>query len=209
MTDSSVLPQELLEQAAAYQVGATLFAEGPAQDLLAELAAQKPNLTGPLAAMAARVAETEDFAALKTDLNAEYARLFYNMSATPISLFESVYNSDEKVLMREPYDHMKELLKAEGVTIKGMEKVPEDHIAHELFLMAVFKERAASALEAQDSDTYGAYLTKQKDFYDEHLSTWIPQVMHTVQQLAQDEFYVQAAQFVQDVLEGDAAFLQA
>jgi len=136
----------------------------------------------------------------QTDLAAEYAALFLNMGRKPVYPYESVYTSEERLLMQKARDDVVKEYAAEGLDRIAAFNEPEDHIAIELEFMAHLCQQTLGALEQGDRKTGAAYLQKQKTFLEKHLLVWAPQFCDDVLQAAQSDFYKGIAQLTKDLL---------
>ena len=119
-----------------------------------EMGAALSNL-GTLAARTPR-AQVED----------EYTRLFYGFGAggeiTPTASFYRTGFINDK-----PLANLRQDLLELGITVSGLNKEPEDHIA---FLCEVMHGLITGALGARGREGVG--LAKQKSFFQRHLSPW-------------------------------------
>ena len=69
-------------------------------------------------------------------------------------------------------------------------KEPEDHIALELAFMAALSSGAAECLKKHDTAGFEKSLNMQKRFVDDHLSLWIGDLAHDVDESARIDFYL-------------------
>ena len=119
-----------------------------------EMGAALSNL-GTLAARTPR-AQVED----------EYTRLFYGFGAggeiTPTASFYRTGFINDK-----PLANLRQDLLELGITVSGLNKEPEDHIA---FLCEVMHGLITGALGARSCGGVG--LAKQKSFFQRHLAPW-------------------------------------
>ncbi len=198
------LDNELTYREATYKILAAFFAREPTIALLESLRNDAPAFDGPLKKIALQIPEG-DLSDYLTDLNAEYARFFLNMSRNPISLYESVYVSDEKVLMRGPHDEMKRLFDSEGIAITGMDVLPEDHLAKELLFMSALIGRAK---DAEDEETLSAYMEKQTTFFEDHLEPWVPELMSTIRGRVTHPYYGLAGELGEKFMAEESAYLK-
>jgi TorA maturation chaperone TorD len=109
------------------------------------------------------------------ELAADYASLFLGIGRRPAHPYESVYRSDEKIAMREPYHQVSMTFHAEGLRVSDAVKEPEDHVALEFEFMAHLCGKVETALENDDSAEAARLLALQKEFSKEHLVSWIPE----------------------------------
>ncbi len=136
LSKSQVL-EILQSRASTYSFLSRVYREELTPALLAELVQQ-------MAGEATDEAESEGYRTLReyaakfnlqdleseaTDLAAEYAALFLNMSEHPVFPFESVYTSPERLLMQEARDQVVAEYREEGLDRTAEFREPEDHLA--------------------------------------------------------------------------------
>ncbi|MDR2400235.1 MAG: molecular chaperone TorD family protein [Deferribacteraceae bacterium] len=130
------------------------------------------------------------------NLARDYARSFFgaglakNCGAYP---YESVYTSKDHLLMQEARDDVVRCYQDEMLGRSKEFAEPEDHIAFELEFMAKLCEKAADATALGDEKSLKDYLAKQKNFFENHLNTWIPTFCDDLEKLAREPFYKAAA----------------
>ncbi len=142
----------------------------------------------------------KDLAGAQVDLAADYAGLFLNASQTPVYPYESVYTSEERLLMQKARDQMIEELRSEGLALTANAKEPEDHIAIELEFVAHLCQKTIQSLEQGDLLSARQYLEKQKSFLDKHLLVWAPTFCDDTFRAARTDFYKGVAQLTKDFL---------
>lgn len=159
----------------------------------------------PLAAFY-RQAASADKEQLRIDLAADYNRLFLGMSANPVSPYESVYTSEERMLMQEARDDVARIYRELGLTTPETFNLPEDHISLELELVAILSERIAEALTAGDTETADKLLELTRDFETNHLA-WIGEFCDNVNKQATTELYRCIADMTVETVEADKELL--
>jgi len=128
----------------------------------------------------------------RRDLAVDYARVFLGAgvfegdTAVP---YESVYLSEEGILMQEPRDEVVACYRKNGFAVRGDMNVPEDHAGFELEFCALLCDRAAEALEAGDSEALRGVLGEQSGFIGQHLLSWLPMLQARVDTWAELRFY--------------------
>lgn len=206
--DKSQLLEILRSRASTYDFLSRVYREELTSALLGELVRQMRSEGGQdaesegyrtLREYAAKV-NLKDLEGETTNLAAEYAALFLNMSETPVFPFESVYTSPERLLMQEARDQVVAEYRKEGLDRIAEFREPEDHIAIELEFMAYLCQRTADALEAGDQAAAEAYLKKQSEFLQKHLMVWVPQFCRDLQRAAGRGFYKGVAQITDEYL---------
>lgn len=143
---------------------------------------------------------------LRIDLAADYNRLFLGMSANPVSPYESVYTSEERMLMQESRDDMVRIYNEMRVKKPDTFNLPEDHISLELELVAILAERIVEALSANDIETANALVATTQDFESNHLA-WITEFCDNVTKQATTSFYQALADMTKETIEADKELL--
>lgn len=170
---------------------------------LKELAEHPPAVGGELEAFAAGLAGA-DLERVRTDAAAEFAALLLNMSADPVFPYESVYTSDERLMMQQARDEVLALYRREGFVRADEVNVPEDHAGIELEFMARLCQREADALEACDAAGVGATRRVQEEFLRAHLVRWMPEFCDDLEKRAKSGLYRGVAQTLRQLLEVEA-----
>ena len=138
---------------------------------------------------------------VELELATEYASLFLNAGRHPVFPYESVYTSEERLLMQEARDEVLSEYRQEGLDkIRGF-KEPEDHIAIELEFMSYLCQKTIDLIEKGDKEAALAYLSKQKDFLEKHLMVWVPAFCDDLEQAAKSDFYRGIARLTKSYLE--------
>ena len=156
-----------------------------------------------------------DLAEVTQKTHSDYARLFLNMSANPVYTSESVYVSDEHLIMREQRDQVVDIYRLNGLEVDKAFGQPEDHIAIEMLFMAHLCEQMGELLkEAQvagaDTETLDVriqtMLDAQKGFYDAHLIQWIPDFCDLIVKEAKTLFYKGVAEYLNEFMKAEGQY---
>lgn len=204
--------QELIDlmndRALGYRFLARTFRTAP-DAALVEAILQTAEAAGaeddPLAAFYAEAADA-DPEALRRDLAADYNQLFLGMSPHPVAPYESVYTSDEGLLMQDARDEMLAAYRQWGLRVPESFDLPEDHVALELELMACLAERTREAAEADEATA--ELVAAQRSFLDAHLA-WVPALCDDITKRARTAFYYGLAGLTRQQLAADAEILAA
>lgn len=193
---SSVYYRELTDADIARWASVSVDGDGLAPDLARGFREIRRCLTRP----------TPD---IRTDLAVDYARVFLaagiyeGRSACP---YESVYTSEDGLVMQDARDEVVAAFRAEGVSVEPSVGEPEDHVSFELEFMARMAERAAAALDASDGE-FGRVLRVQRDFMAAHLLNWIDTWGARIEEHAALRFYPAVFLVTRGYLIEDAALL--
>ena len=136
-----------------------------------------------------------------TELAVDYVRAFIGSGNDGFSAaypYESVYTSEEHLLMQDARDSAVAFYLGEELGLPADNTTPEDHLSFEFQFMAKLIERAGAALDAGDEARYAELCAKQRAFFDEHLANWVPRLCADVRAYAQTAFY----RGVADITEG-------
>ena len=197
------------ERAAVYEFLSIAFGEEVPLAFLASLRDGAPALDGELGAFVASLADADDaaLASLRTDLAAEYARIFLGMSRSPVAPYESVYTSETGLLMQEARDEVLAHYRREGFAVDEAVNLPEDHIAFEFGFMAGLARQTAAALDAGNDDEAQRLLDVQAAFVADHLTPWVPALTDDVAARAKMGFYRGLASLARDFVAAEADVL--
>ena len=126
----------------------------------------------------------------RRDLAVDYARIFLAAgvyegdTAVP---YESVYLSEEHILMQGPRDEVVAAYRERGYAVREDMNVPEDHAGFELEFVALLADTIADGLET--GEDFSGALAQQSDVIDKHLLSWLPMLQERVDQFAETRFY--------------------
>jgi TorA maturation chaperone TorD len=150
-----------------------------------------------------------DLKKVESDLAAEFTGLFLNASRQPVHPFESVYTSEERLLMQRARDEVLNEYRRAGLERIQEFREPEDHIALEFEFMSNLCNKTLDSLQAQDKMAARESVEWQKKFFDEHLSVWIPHFCKDLARLAQSDFYRGIALLTVELLETERETIPA
>lgn len=125
-------------------------------------------------------------------LACDYARIFLasgryeGKAAVP---YESIYTSEEQILMQEARDQVRALFREAGVMPGAGTTVPEDYLPYEFEFMALLNDRLVEALESGDAERAADLAKRQQAFLNDHLLNWMDDLLEDVDRMAQTEFY--------------------
>ena len=150
-----------------------------------------------------------DLKKVASDLAAEFAGLFLNASRQSVHPFESVYTSEERLLMQRARDEVLNEYRRAGLERIQEFREPEDHIALEFEFMSNLCNKTLDSLQAHDRTAARESLEWQKRFFDEHLNVWIPRFCKDLARLAQSDFYRGTALLTAELLETERETIPA
>jgi len=174
-----------------YRFLSSLFLQEVSLDLLKNLSSLKkislPVETGDAEGLIPPRGRNLD--EIKEELDVDFARIFLGLGRQPAFPYESIYRSRSGLLMQEPFDEVRDIYRMAGVKKIPDLKEPEDHIAVELAFMANLCSRAGMAFKDNRSEDALIQLEIQKEFLQNHLSSWIPSLCADIERVAQTGFY--------------------
>lgn len=147
----------------------------------------------------------------REDLATDYAHTFLAAGSTKNEKracpFESVFVSDQGLLMQQARDEVYRYMLAEHVEPDNRLHVPEDHISFEFEFMACLCERCADAIEHESQQEASRLVQVQRDFYGEHLMSWIDDFCDAVLRCCRTRFYEGVAKMTRAFVRLDSELL--
>lgn len=122
--------------------------------------------------------------------------------------YESLYRSDEGLLMREPRNEVFRTYKQAAVKLKEGVNLPEDHISFEFEFLAILCERTIEALEAGENEGAVELLEAQKTFIEEHILSWFGDLAERALKILQTRFYRGVLKVTEGYLKVDLEAIQ-
>jgi TorA maturation chaperone TorD len=126
---------------------------------------------------------------LLLDLAVEYASLFLGVGLKHVYLVESVYLGKEHLLYEAPFHEVLDAYRSLGFEKDKDYREPEDHVAVEFEFMARLCQWTSQTLEKKDLENTITYLNLQKEFLKDHISRWIPELCHKLDDATENPFY--------------------
>lgn len=128
-----------------------------------------------------------------TELSTDFAQLFLAAGNTNIAPsphpYESVYTSDNRLIMQEARDHVAGIYTSHGVGVGEGFGIPEDHIGIELEFLAHLCSLISCSQNNQLTTDKSSLLQAKKDFLEQHLLNWTPQFCTDIVTHAETKFY--------------------
>lgn len=141
------------------------------------------------------------------DLKADYTRLFVGTVQLPLSPWESVYYSEERLLFQESTMDVRRWYRRFGLEPINLRKEPDDHIGLELAFIAHLARHALNALESGDKKALEILIGAQRDFSRKHLMVWAPLWCEQMVEHAYTPFYRGLALILRGALDEMAQLL--
>jgi len=137
------------------------------------------------------------------ELAAEYAGLFLGVRQMPPHPSESVYSSTEHLIMQKSRDEVLKIYRSMGLDKVREYTEPEDHIAIELLFMAYLCGKTSEALKGGSLEEAKKHVEVQRDFLNDHLAKWVPELAADILKGARREFYKAVAKITKGHVEID------
>lgn len=189
-----------------YQLLSSLLFTEPSIELLQSLSSL-PSSAGKLGEYLSGLPGEGGWEQARIDAAADFAALFLGMSADPVSPYESVYTSEEHLLMQDARDEVLAAYRANGFQQVEDLHLPEDHASTELEFMAKLCEREMVGLQENDALAVGQASAAQVAFLKDHLMVWMPQMCADVAARAKTGLYAGLAEMLEQVIAAEAEML--
>lgn len=189
LEESAGIPPEDEARAGLYALIAHLFRAPPSQDILDTIANQdfvSSQADTPLQSAWRELQQTAGKSRAR-QISQEYDDLFIGVGKPEVMLYGSYYLSG--FLMEKPLAKLREHLSQLGFQRRLSVGEPEDHVSALSEVMRV--------LVAGTEELSPAPVETQKEFFQRHLSPWLPKLADALIQNARSEFYARAGRFAQ------------
>ena len=128
----------------------------------------------------------------RQEIAVDYAHTFLgagNYDKLMAPPYESVYTSEEHLLMQDARDGALHYYRTEGLDLPEENTTPEDHLGFEMQFMATLVERAAEALRGGDEAEFARLVGVQRGFFSEHLANWLPAFTADIDRHCKTNYY--------------------
>lgn len=211
--------EAFVQRAAFYRVLASIYFKEVTDEVIGRLDRMPVPDEADAPALCAAMRELKRYLVRKgpdprTDLAVDYARAFLAAgvyegdAACP---FESIYTSEERLIMQDARDEVRAVYLANGVNVDQGLHLPEDHLSFELEFMAIMSDRAAALLPGTgftgDLEGLARNLRTQRAFAQEHIANWLPAFEKQVVALTEQGFYPAVTHIAQAYVDDDVALL--
>lgn len=199
----------------AYLFFADVFSTEVTKEFMARMASFEATPGTKLANFVSSLAAA-DLDDVVQDVRSDFCALFLNMSAHPVFASESVYLSDNHIIMQEPRNQVVEVYRAYKLAVdKSSFDWPEDHISMEMLFMAHLCGQEADLWNSLSNEGDMASLNvriellrrAQKAFFIEHLDRWVPMFVEELSEHAGTLFYEGVAEYLEEFFAGEREFV--
>ena len=130
----------------------------------------------------------------RSQLAVEYARIFlaagvYTQEKRTAVPYESVFTSDEHIVMGDSRDDVINCFIQDGFKVNPDLHEPEDHISFELEYLAHMNAKAVELVRAGQNTDAIKNAKRQVKFIDAHLLNWIGELEQAADSFAKTTFY--------------------
>lgn len=129
----------------------------------------------------------------REDLAVDYAHTFLAAGSakeeTRACPYESVFTSDQGLLMQEARDQVYKYMLDEHLEPDQRMRIPDDHLAFELDFVAAMALRMADAVKSGDMAEAARLAQVQQSFHRDHLTNWVPDFCEAVVKCCRTPFY--------------------
>lgn len=139
----------------------------------------------------------------RQEIAVDYAHTFLgagNYDKLMAPPYESVYTSEEHLLMQDARDGALSFYRSEGLDLPAENTTPEDHIGFEMQFMAKLIDRSCDALSAGDDAEFARLVRVQHEFYVRHLANWLPAFIADIERHCKTDYYRGVAQLTRAFL---------
>jgi len=119
----------------------------------------------------------------------EYNRLFVGPARLVAPPYESVYRSEEHLVMGEITVDVRKIYENADIRMRSILREPEDHVATELEYLVELQSRCLEALENDIGSEIAKNVYLQRDFLDAHLLCWIPEFCREIRKGARLSYF--------------------
>lgn len=149
----------------------------------------------------------------RTALACEYARIFlaagvYSQDKATAVPYESVFTSEDGIVMQESRDQVVALYRQHGFAVDPKLHEPEDHIGYELEFLGMLAHQGTLGGVDQTDEALKENLLAQKTFIDEHILNWLPKLANVANDYATNTFYPGIFLVALGILEEAHSFLE-
>lgn len=133
-------------------------------------------------------------------VRAEYSLFFQGPSRPPAFPWESPYVAGEETVFQLNTLQVREAYRAQGLQVRRLYHMPDDHISLMCAFMAEMSRRALGAFRAADAAGLEGMLRVQASFARQHMNNWLPRY-------AEGSLHVAAANLYPQLIQGVKAFV--
>ena len=139
----------------------------------------------------------------RQEIAVDYAHTFLgagNYDKLMAPPYESVYTSEEHLLMQDARDGALSFYRSENLDLPAENTTPEDHIGFEMQFMAKLIDRSCDALSAGDDAEFARLVRVQHEFDVQHLANWWPAFIADIERHCKTDYYRGVAQLTRAFL---------
>jgi TorA maturation chaperone TorD len=203
-------PQEYSEtRRSIYRLIASIFEREPTVDLLG--AVRTSGLLSRLAEAGYEsndLFETTDLEKLTAELECEFAQLFVGPGphVSPHESVHSLKGAGRGLLWGEVTVEVKKFIEHHGLGYSPDSKEIPDHLSVELEFMARLIDKELELRSSDDDKNVDHCWKVEREFFREHLLSWVPRFCQQVIGRAKLPFYREISKFLKDFMNSEEEF---
>ena len=144
-------------------------------------------------------------------INGEFCGMILGAGATDLeqmaSPYESVYTSEEQLLMQDARDQIVAMYASEGISVKNENNEPEDHISFEFSFVGILYQRCHEALLAGNDAKAEHYLEVLRTLFTDHLCVWVIDFCRDIARLAQTAYFRAFCRITAGIVNDEPAYI--
>ncbi len=141
-------------------------------------------------------------------LHWDYTRMFIGPDRLPAPLWESAYLSKERLLFQEQTLKVRQAYLKYQFLPRNFMQEADDHLGLELDFMYQLTLQARQVMNEGNIEKLQQIFTDQKDFLENHLLQWVPELALKIRENAQSSFYPGIAKILKGFLTLDLEALE-
>lgn len=145
------------------------------------------------------------------ELQVDFARCFIGSgtdATTAAYPFESVYTSPKRLLMQDARDEVLAVYRAAGLERQSSWNEGEDHLSLEFEYESALCRQCAAKLRAGREDEAASLAASQRNFFEDHIITWVPLMLADLKRFAASELYLGLASLTEGFLATEEELLE-
>lgn len=132
------------------------------------------------------------------ELAVEFSRLFIGPKRAPAIPFASFYLTENRSVMSDVTVTVRKQYLEAGLAVQNLFQIPEDHIGFELEFMEYLLLRLQELEVAGDQEEICRIDKLKETFFDEQLTTWVPDFADLILEHTTEDFYRGAAYILKE-----------
>lgn len=125
---------------------------------------------------------------LATDFTSTFigTKTYEGKSAVP---YESVFTNEDGLMCQESFHQVRATYRKAAFRKREGDSIPDDHMGYMCEFISVLSKRAASEIEAGNTEAAARDLTLTRDFLNQHILSWYDQLAERASHIVSTRFY--------------------